>query len=331
MIRAIGAMILWTVVWCAPGSSQESPQSPINASASKTSVLIAEPFTVRVEVVASTGSRVEFPNLIGKDDSKLGVFDVLATQTLKDIPLDQTPPEISKEGLRRWTQTLTLETLRLGKQSIPSMTAIVTEQGESRTLISEPIEITVNGVLESQEEPLRDISGSIQPDQETPTIGDNEPTWWFGGSMAVAAILAGILGLRWWRKRQHPWVWCRRELQQLEEELHTVGEDFYSCDYLIWMQRLQSVLRTAVSSHRDGKLRFPSTQQLVAEMASIDDTRSMPFCEQMLQELDRVRFGKKPSDLRSESSFSVACEAISEAESLLDHLTTLSRSNRRGV
>lgn len=326
MIRTILALILLTSASNLRVGSQELSEPSISASASKTNVLIAEPFTVRVEVVASVGNQVEFPAVIGGDESKLGVFDVLAIKTLNDVPLDG--PD---QSLRRWTQTLKLETLRLGKHSIPSMNAMLIQDGTSRTLTTAPIEITVRGVLENAEEPLREISGLIEPKPISSSDSRWSPNWSIVAMSVIAVALLLIFGLRWLRKRQHPLVWCRSELQQLDEELHTIGEDFYSCDHLNWMKRLRSVLRTAVSTGQDGDLRFPSTQQLMAEIASIDENRSMDSCEQMLQELDHARFGNEPSNLRSASSFGVACEAIREAESLLDHLSDSSRVNQRGA
>lgn len=322
MIRGLLALVLLTSVSNIQVCSQERLESPISASASKTNVLIAESFTVRVEVVTSPGNQVEFPEVLGGDESRLGVFDVRATQTFNDIPLDGPGPK-----LRLWTQTLTLETLRLGEHSIPSLSAILIEDGTSRTLATKPIEITVRGVLENEDESLREISGEIELKPITSSNRRGLPTWSIVTVLVAAAALISVIGFRGLRKRQHPLVWCRRELKQLDEELHTVGEEFYPCDHLNWTKRLRSVLRTAVSSQREGESRFPSTQQLVAEMAAIDETGSMGSCEQVLQELDRVRFSNESSDLRSECSFAVACEAIREAGSLLDQLQGLSRSN----
>ena len=329
-IRLIGSLVLCIValttqVWSQDGLSQDVSTPSMRASASKTNVLIAEAFTVRVEVLAPAGSEVDFPEVIGEDETKLGEFDVLASQKLDDIPLDDPSAQS-----RRWTRTLTLETLRLGKQSIPSMNAIVTQNGEPRTLTSEPIEITVSGVLESEDSPLRDISGVIEPEPQSSSSNQSDSAWWIVGCIAVVVILASVVGFRWWRKRQRPLRWCQQELIQLDEELQTLCEALYPINLVNWTQRLRSVLQTAVGAHQSTGTRLSSTKQLLAEIDSIDETPSMTACEHLLRELDRVRFSTEAVGLQSESAFTTATDAIKEAEALLKHFTALSRANRRG-
>ena len=326
MIRAGVVLSLCVIAWQAPSWSQDLSHPPMSASASKTNVLIAEPFTVRVEVLASPGSQVKFPDVIGEEKTQLGDFDVLATQTLDDIPLDD-----PNEKLRRWTRTLTLETLRLGRQTIPSMSAIVTREGAARTLTSEPIEINVNGVLESQDETLRDISGSIESEIDLAPAEYNQSVWWLLGIAAIVVTLASVLGFRWWRSRRRPLRWCRQELSQLESELQSIRDASTSIHFEDWTQRLRGVLRTAVGAHQTAASRLPSTKQLFIEIKSIDETCSMTACERLLRELDRARFSTEAASLPSEPLLAKASDALIEAESLLDHLVVISSAKRRGV
>jgi hypothetical protein len=200
-------------------SGKVSHQAPgVVAKVSKTSVQVAEAFSLTLTVSAPSGSRVTFPATVGKLDD----FDVIDTQDSFDIP-DATALEE-----RTWTRRLTLESIVTGERIISPLEFQVRSDKGLQVLRSEPIAVRVTSVLEERADPtqFRDIQSVI--DVAVPTKTSNAWLWWtVGGSVGLACFAAMGLAL----SRRNRWVspkeWAMQELDELESSIdyHTVGDE----------------------------------------------------------------------------------------------------------
>ncbi|MFG0287847.1 MAG: hypothetical protein ACF8CQ_06730, partial [Rhodopirellula sp. JB044] len=133
-----------------PKNDEADGLSPI-VSLSRESIAIADPFTIRVEVSASVGTRVVFEEM----GEAIGPFDILDLNDVEDVP-------VADSDERLWVRTMRLETLQVGLQTVPPVSvrlvpevAYVSDGDDSgadvgliRTL---PVEIVVRSVLQPDE------------------------------------------------------------------------------------------------------------------------------------------------------------------------------------
>ncbi|SMP50149.1 hypothetical protein SAMN06265222_10346 [Neorhodopirellula lusitana] len=305
-----------------PNSAAVTIGETVRASASKSTVQIAEPFTIRLEATVAPGSVVEFAQYAtessfdSESNPALGVFDVLSVQTATDLPSDD--PD---SPLRIWSQTLSLESLQVGHHSIPAIRVTVRKGDLSRTLTTKPIPIEVQSVLQGDDEPLRKIADPIDPDTETSiSTSGLHWTWWVLIGIAVISIAA--LARFWQQRRNTPLRWCRTELAKLEETSNLESP-------LNQIAVLREILRTSVSIDRGVFTQSPSTRQLIDACQGIAEHLVFANCERVLKYADQCKFAGNRSSSDNASSANLPtpsslekqlADAIAETHSLLDHL-----------
>jgi len=251
----------------------------IFAVSTNDTVSIAQRFEVRIEVTAPKGSRVAFAT----PDESLGVFDVLGVQDIPDIPVT--------DKQSRWTRILSLETIRIGPQSVPPIDVTVQDDNESKppqTLSTEPIPIEIESVLapDEQNEPaeFRDIAGELSlPEPVAPRSSNN---FWIGAMMAAALVFFGALVwfVRWVSNR--PGRWCRREIARLKNMPITDAGN-----YVETMTAWKEVVRVATSGSNRRLPQSQSTSDMLAigrehgfDDSQVDDLHAS------LRYADRLKF-----------------------------------------
>ena len=168
----------------APIFSSDNVQ--VSATVDRSRVQIADPFELKVEVVAPSGTKVGFPNF----DKQIGSFDILDT---KD---DQSEASEENTQLCTWTRTFTLETLDSGDLRIPRIEVSVQEQDEKpQVLRTEPVNITVTSVVEANADltKFNDIADLI--DVEEPELPTSNVVWIAVAAGFALAAAAGCLAI----------------------------------------------------------------------------------------------------------------------------------------
>lgn len=188
----------------------------------RTSAQIADKITLTLSVLAPTGVHITFP----ETGDSLGQFDVLDVHETLDIPV--------VDG-RLSTRTYELESLVAGKQVIPSIGIPFADKSTAtptlRVAQSNPIEITINSLLEGQTDPtqFRDIKGIVQIERpETPRVGLLAAA--AGGILLAGAGFAFVLTRRKSREL-NPENWALNEIDYLEslcEAGEIDAEQFYT-------------------------------------------------------------------------------------------------------
>ncbi|MCM2371376.1 DUF4381 family protein [Aporhodopirellula aestuarii] len=221
-------------------------------------VAIAEPFTVRVEMIAPAGSRVAFAPV----DETLGPFDVLRVADTPDVPA----PGMASDQ-RLWARILVLETLALGTQTIPPIEVSVQtgdENATTQTTKSEPLTIEVQSVLEPEEQAalneFRDIEGEITLKKVAEPV-DTDLQWWPIAAVALG-VAVGAFAV-WYRRRDRVMKWCRKRLAELRQQPISDAEDYIAASDL-----LKQVLHLGVMGRDRSKVSrlttaTPSTRRLI--------------------------------------------------------------------
>ncbi|TWT98873.1 hypothetical protein [Neorhodopirellula pilleata] len=313
------------------GASTATAKTPeIRAVASKTDVLIAETFTFRVEAIVEPGCRIEFsePAAEGESIAKaLGVFDIIAAADLEDVPLST-----ADEDQRLWSRTYTLETIRLGEQTIPSIGVSVTCDGQSTALQTDPVAINVAGVIEKADEPLREIAGIISREPESSSPPRSDRIIGLAGALFAATILAALTV--WYRRRgSEPLRWCADELSKLRVAVESFTSDAET-DTTRWVeftQRLREILRVALTVYLYQSRPSPSTSRLISECQQVAPELDFQACESVLGRADAIKFsasGTTPS--LNEVATTRSNQAIGEAERLIGFVRQSRRDRKRG-
>ena len=185
----------------------------VSSTTSTHNLQVAEAFTLDIKVLAAKGAKVTFPTT----PEKLGEFDVRDTYDAFDVP---TPSG------RSWTRRLTLESIVTGELKIPSIEIKVTENGESKSLETQPIAIRVASVLEDRSDPtkFRDIQTVV--DLQIPQTPSYTWLWLATGGVCALGALA-FVGL--WVTRRNRWktpdAWAVEELDKLQSSVHSQPMD----------------------------------------------------------------------------------------------------------
>lgn len=300
----------------------------VRAIAAKKDVLIAETFSFRVEVIAERGCRIEFTEPISEGEnamSQLGVFDILATADLEDVPLQP-----ATEDHRLWSRTYTLETIRLGEQTIPAISVTVSRDGQSQTLQTNPIVITVGGVIEKTDEPLREIAGTIQREPEPDAPSDSSRFAWLAGVLLVTAILAASVS--WYRRRgSEPLRWCTEELIELRIESESFTTDVDATRWLDFAQRLREILRVALSAYLHEPYPSQSTSRLIQECQRVAPESGFQSCEDVFSRADRLKFGDQGTDPSlNQEVVARSSRAVEETERMVEFVRQPRRDRKRG-
>jgi hypothetical protein len=177
--------------------------------ASKSTVQVAEPFTVTVSVNVPATAKVRLPQIIGT----LGTFDVGEQKELLDVPLG--------DGTRQWSLQLTLESIITGEQEVPALEIQVLEAGQNYTLRSQPVAIRVASLLEDRADPtrFRDIRSLV--DLPIPQASPSPRwLWWSAAAVVSGLVIAAALlvASRVRSKRSlAPARWAQRQLEALSD------------------------------------------------------------------------------------------------------------------
>ncbi len=199
------------------------------ATASTTSVQLAEPFTVQITAVATTGSKVIF-FAVGE---KIGPFDVIDVQDRFDVPAQTVDKRV-------WERTLTMETIATGELEVPSFDLSITTDGRQEAVSTEAIPIRVISVLEGQSDPTKfnDIRSVMDVDA-TKHSKRGWAFWKVAGGIGALVLVAMAIGFV---TRQKKWLspqqWAISELDRLSNSIAdglTGGEEVST--------RLTSILR----------------------------------------------------------------------------------------
>ena len=300
----------------------------VRAIAAKKKVLIAETFSFRVEVIAERGCRIEFTEPVSAGENtlnQLGVFDILATTDLEDVPMQPVT-----EGQRLWSRTYTLETIRLGEQTIPAIGVTVSCDGQSQTLQTDPIVITVGSVIEKPDEPLREIAGTIQREPEPDRRSDSNRFAWLAGVLFVTAILAASVS--WYRRRgNEPLRWCAKELAELRIQSESFTTDVDATRWLDFAQRLREILRVALSAYLHEPYPSPSTYRLIQECQRVAPELDFQSCEGVFARADRMKFDDQGSDPSlNQEVVARSNRAVGETERMVEFVRQSRRDRKRG-
>ncbi len=210
-INRLATRVTLPAVLAVIGISQASAGQAASAIAktSKSSVQVAEPFSLELTVTAPVGSKVTFP-ATGKS---LDEFDVVDAHDLFDVP-------DAAADSRTWTRRMTLESIVTGKLSISPIEIQVSSDQGSQVIRSNPIAVQVVSVLEDRSDPseFRDIQSVVDVTVPIPT--SNAWVWWTMGGAAGLALFAAA-GLVVFRRGQWmtPKESALQELDRLEKSV----------------------------------------------------------------------------------------------------------------
>ncbi len=184
---------------------------------------VAQPLEFVLQVDAPRGAIVKLPQISGM----LGTFEIRDFQTTADIPIAGTSER------RRWIGRGSVESLRAGDFSIPSLEAQIRmcpDTSAPKTLRSEPVSVRILSSVEDRAEAtaFRDIKDVV--DVSVPREPHRGWRWYIGGGIA-ALVLFGIAGVYVVRRRQEvsPVQWALREIDQVEQAFRLERSNAIEC------------------------------------------------------------------------------------------------------
>ncbi len=142
-------------------------------------------------------------------------FEVQDSEKTSDIPSPQNSDE------REWTLMLTLETIKTGELTIPSLDVhyALNAKEAFKTLHTAPIQIHITSVLEDRADPkqFRDIKPTVDvPVPPSPSLA--WITWTAVGTGALAvAVLLTVVVVRRRRRGPTPADWALAAIEDLEQ------------------------------------------------------------------------------------------------------------------
>lgn len=206
----LAAMPGWALA-AGPESTVADGAVKVTARIDREAAQVAEPIRLTLEVTAPNGTRVELPQL----GTQLGDFAARAGQRAKDIPA-------TADGkTREWKLETTLDTIKTGEVTIPSLDVhYATDANAStfKTLKTKPLTVQIKSVLENRADPtkFRDIHGTI--DVPVPVEHSYASFGWTaaGAGAAIAVALATLAVVRR-RRGPSPAAWALAALADLEK------------------------------------------------------------------------------------------------------------------
>ena len=206
-------------------SGQDDVQLSVNVEPKVAQV--AEPMRLTLQLDAPKGTVVKFPPfaLQRQDESgiasELGRFEIRDVQTVSELPIN------ADGSRRRWTLALTLESIYVGEQTIPSLDIQYRVPGGSfRQVSSEPVKVRIASLTEDRISPeeYRDIKSVV--DVDVPQQEARDWIWWSFGAVAGIGMLAGaMLVVINRRPVMSPAEWALTELSKLEAASDSIGPD----------------------------------------------------------------------------------------------------------
>lgn len=249
----------------------------IRTSLPQESIVFATPFELVVEVATNADAVVTFePN-----GEKLGPFDILDTNT------PALPTTVDNELV--WRKKFVLETLQMGELTIPAIMASAHDAADEtdQSLTSEPINVTVVGVIEQadQEDPskFRGLA-NVEPSPSVTTPNDLNRIL-----LGLVAGSAAFLGVWYYRRRRQPSPtdWAREQLQDLREQGSQLA-------LTAWSDQFESTLRRwSVATEKDFREAF-TTSELIAQLR---DRSELPLktMEATLKKAELIKFSGSES------------------------------------
>ena len=302
LTRSTCAFLLAIILFSTGADSQaqtfRSPTISFTSSTNKTQ--IADPFTVQLEVIADTGTKVILPPV----PEQMGEFDIIDHQDQNDLP--------SGTNQRIWRRTLTLDTISTGNFEIPPVTVQAITGDRKETLTSQSIPITVVSVLEPPSDPtqFREIRSVI--DLESPNVNDQaaQRFWLYAGlvTLAVTVLIAGLYLARRQANSITPAAWANKQLASLQ-----ASEDFRKATGEVIASDLSRIVRKYLEMQFDVSAPTQSTDELIEKLQASNQlaaSQTEQF-KQLLENCDLVKFaGLKLTHQQLENEIATASNLI---------------------
>lgn len=276
-----------------PVNAQNHPSSDIELTAevSRSEILIADPFELKIQLVAPTGTRVSFP----ESAESLGPFEIINSDQTLDLP--SFSQEAADDHHRLWKCWMSLETLETGSLEIPSIEVIVQLPGQAPQIRrTNPIKIEVAGVVEPTAD-LTQFQGVADLHDVPIKDLESDPWFWFV-SIAGAIALTFAGGAFLLRQRTCRQVaakaWALRKLKEIR-------------DY----DQAESIVRQYIQERFGFRAASMSADQVLTELRArgIDDP--LPLVEKLLETSERVKFGGLELSLaETDRLLSIATEVV---------------------
>jgi hypothetical protein len=210
----VGLLLAALPGWAAaagPESSVADGALKVTARVDREAAQVAEPIRLTLEVMAPKGTRVELPQL----GARLGDFSTRSGERTKDIPAT------ADGGTRKWKLETTLDTIKTGAVTIPSLDVHYTIDGSSstfKTLKTKPLTVQIKSVLENRADPtkFRDIQGTV----DVPLPVEHSFAWvgWTAAGTGAALVVAlATLAVVRRRRGPSPAAWALAAIADLEK------------------------------------------------------------------------------------------------------------------
>lgn len=228
--------------------------SGVNATVrvGRENITVGDVIPLQVTVTHPQGWRVVFPKL----ENKWGDLEVRA----------QNAPVITRnaDGTETTTQVIEATNFRPGSVTTPEMSLTIADaQGQVQTVLTEPVSLKVKSVLTQDDQDLRDI----KPQAELWQLS-NSPLP-FAGSLAVAFLVVGTLGVMTWKHRPIPDKRTPRE--RALDDLKEIGVAHLTdqMDVKLYCVRVSDILRDYLAKGCNIPTFDLTTGELAQEMRTL--------------------------------------------------------------
>lgn len=238
------------------------------ASVDRSAVQIADPFELKVKIIAPRATKVSFPEF----GDHIGPFDILEFEDDHQGAVD------SASSLTTFTRTYLLETLDTGDLELPSIEVSTQDEGgDSRLLRTAPIKVSVTSLVEANADltKFNDLAGLIDVDEPPPTNGN---VVWISvvAGLAVAAAAGCLACARRSPVHTSAGEWALGRLNEAEGDF----------------TKLEGILREFVEERFDFPAASLGAAALMGELAErAVDEQAVAKIEEIVATSQRVKFG----------------------------------------